>query len=435
MGQEEARAAADAAARKYRNLRRRKWLATALLVVAGAVFIATAVLGAHAGYGVVGLVRAMAEAALIGGLADWYAVVALFRHPLGVPLPHTAIVPRKQDAIGRNLADFICDHFLASEQIIGRIRAADPALKLAAYLSTPRSAAKFADVAATLASNLVGLLDNAALQDLVWRTARKQLAVLDVAGLLAQLLDALTHDGRHRDAVNSLLDTISEYVDQPEVRSLLAKKIAAELWAVVRFVKLDRMVADNLADKVATAIRELIHAMAENPNHPLRQRFDDQIPHFIDRLRTDESLRGEVRAFYEGLLANRELAGYTKHLYHATVARIRRDLASPDSAIHRQVANGSMALGRELEQRPALRTWFNDWLVTTLTPLADRYRETFRAYVAGRVHAWGTDELTRRLELGIGSDLQWIRYNGTAVGAAIGAALYGLIWAVHLLTG
>ncbi|MGH8118058.1 MAG: DUF445 domain-containing protein [Rhodanobacteraceae bacterium] len=427
------RPASGAKAEKRAALRRRKRWAVALLGVAAAAFCATAVLDREHGFGVVGLVRAMAEAALVGGLADWYAVVALFRHPLGLPLPHTAIIPRKKQAIGHSLADFIREHFLRPQYIAERVRAIDPADRLAAYMSTPESAEQLADVSIEVASHLVDVLDNKDLQHFVWRTARMKLADMDAPGLLAQVLDLLTRDGRHREAVDSLLADVAGYVQRPDVRAMLSARIADELWAIMRWVKLDKVVADKVADKVSAATAQLIEEMANDIDHPLRRRFDRQLPLFIDRLRTDADLRGKVDAFRDAVIANRELADYTGELYRSTLAWIRRDLADPASRIHHRVVDATQAMGRHLKATASLDAWFNAWLATTTATLIDRYGDNISAYIEARVDAWTTAEVTEELELSIGGDLQWIRYNGTAVGALIGVLLYGLAWAIHLV--
>lgn len=425
----------DRSAHKRKLLRKRQWYADGLLCVAALVFLAAIVVGRHPGHGWTEPARAVAEAALIGGLADWFAIDALFRHPLGLRIWHTAIIPRKKDAIGASLADFICDHFLDGEHITERISAIDPARKLAQYLSSPESVHGLANVATELASRLVGLLDSRELQAFVWQSTRQKFATVDAPALLAQLLDGLTRDGRHREAVDSLLNDLAGYVRQPDVREMLSGKIAEELWAIVRWVNLDKVVADNLAEKVSAATRQLIRDMAWDAHHPLREQFDRKLPEFIDRLRTDETLRQKVGDFRDRLLANHELSDYVGNLCTAALAWIRTDIANPESVVRRQIANASMALGSELERRKDLRAWFNQWLLAELAPLADRYRDTVRAYIVARVEAWSADELTDQLELHIGSELQWIRYNGTLVGAMIGALLYWLALAVRLWAG
>lgn len=429
------RSAAGARAARRASLRRRKGWAAALLGLAAVVFCITAVLDHNHGFGAIGLVRAMAEAALVGGLADWYAVVALFRHPLRIPLPHTAIIPHKKRAIGRSLAEFIREHFLHRDYIVARLEAIKPADRMAEYMATPESAGRLADVSVEIAARVVDVLDNEDLQDFVWRTTRARLAGMDAAGLLAQLLDLLTREGRHREAVDSLLADVAGYVQKPDVRAMLSAKIAEELWAVVRWAKLDRVIADKVAERVSSATAQLIEEMAADSEHPLRKRFDRQLPRFIDRLRTDAGLRRKVEAFRDAVIANRQLADYTRQLCRDTLDWMRRDLADPASTIRRQVVNASQALGRHLKTTPTLNAWFNAWIAGTAANLIDRYGSNISAYIEARVEAWSTEEVTEELELSIGADLQWIRYNGTAVGALIGAVLYAAAWAIHLVAG
>jgi uncharacterized membrane-anchored protein YjiN (DUF445 family) len=287
-------------------------------------------------------------------------------------------------------------------------------------------------VASTFALRIIDVLDGDALRHALWRMTRSKLARLDLADILARLLEALSRDGGHREAVDSLLDDVADYVNRPDVRDLLAQKIADELWSVVRWINLEKMLADKLASKVATATRQLIRDMARDGSHPLRQRFDERIPEFIDRLRTDPALRAKVQGFRDQLIGNREVIEVTRELYQGALDWLRRDLAAPESRFRPRLATASMALGRQLAANAGIKAQFNQWLADTIAPLASTYRDDIRDFIVARVQAWSADELTEQLELAIGADLQWIRYNGTAVGAIIGALLYAVAWLMHL---
>lgn len=427
---------ADPRWRRQQELRRKKAVAAGLLLLACLVFLGATLLDPHHRHWPLGLLAASAEAAMVGGLADWFAVVALFRAPLGQRwIPHTAIVPRNKDKIGASLADFICDHFLGKAQIMEKIRQYDPAGRLAGHLTRPESARKLADFVLKLSPRLVDALDSAELRDFVRGAARERLARTDFSNLLARLLSMSTRDGRHQELVDGLLADVADFVDRPDVQQMLAGKIAEELWAVARWLNLDEAIARNIARKVATGTRELLRELADDREHELRQRFDRRLPEYIERLRTDPALRQRVDRFRDGVLAHRELGDYVEDTWRRVMAWLREDMASPSSAIHRRVQQAALEFGARLDASGELKAWINDWLMATLDPLADEYRGRIRQFIVDRVRAWSAEELTDQLELSLGRDLQYIRYNGTLVGALIGALLYGLMQLIGALAG
>lgn len=434
MNQANPPAATEARIDKQKDLGRKKATAVALLIVACAVFVAvTLVDPQHAHWGTA-LAAAASEAAMVGGLADWFAVVALFRAPLGQRwIPHTAIIPRNKDKIGRSLADFICDHFLGKAQILDKIRQYDPAARLARGLADPVSARKVADFVVKLSPRFVDMLDSDELQDFVSEAARKKLAEVDMSNLLAQLLDVLTRDGRHHEVVDSLLYEVAEYFERDEVRDMLADKIGKELWKMARWLHVDKPFAETLANRMVQGTRQLLRDMAENREHELRERFERQIPVYIERLQSDPALRDKIHALRDQVLANQELPRYVRDLWQSAMAWLREDLGRSSSTIHRHVRRAAMGLGARLQANEEMKGWFNDWVMGTVDPLADEYREKIRQFIVDRVEAWSAEELTDQLELSLGRDLQYIRYNGTLVGALIGALLYGMVLAIRTL--
>src|SRR5699024_5003436 len=248
--------------------RKKKATAVALLILACAAFIAVTLIDPHHTHWGTGLAAAAAEAAMVGGLADWFAVVALFRAPLGQRwIPHTAIIPRNKDKIGRSLADFICDHFLGKAQILAKVRQYDPAERLARSLADPVSARKLADFVVKGSPRFVVMLDSKELQQFVSDATRRKLADMDVSKLLSQLLGTLTKDGRHHEVVDSLLYDIADYFDRDEVRQMLAAKIADELWEIAKLLHVDKRFAEPLARKMTRGAQELLHEMARNREH------------------------------------------------------------------------------------------------------------------------------------------------------------------------
>ncbi|WP_114088355.1 DUF445 domain-containing protein [Thalassospira profundimaris] len=382
----------------------------------------------------VGLFVAMAEAAMIGGLADWFAIVALFRHPLGLKIPHTAIIPRSKDKIARNLADFICDHFLGKDHVLEKIREFDPADRLAKYCANPQTSAQMADLVVKFAPRLMYLLDSAELQEFVRTTTREKLREADVGKLSARFITILTQDGRHHEMVDSLLNDIADFTNSDETRNMLADKIAGELWSVLRWVNLDKAVADNITEKVAVGLRELIQDLADNKDHELRLKFENKIPVFIDRLQTDPVLRARLDQFRDRMLDNQELSDYIAHIWRKTLNWLRSDLANPQSEIRRAIIGASQNIGTKLDADPDMKNWLNLWVLETVDPYIGEYREKIRHFIKERVQAWSADELTAQLELAMGSDLQSIRLNGTLVGALIGGVLFATMQFIGWLT-
>jgi len=429
-------AAAEDRVSRLRRLARKKRQATLSLLGACAVFVLMTVLDPHHQNAWIGALAAMAEAAMVGGLADWFAVTALFRHPLGLRwLPHTAIIPRNKDRIGASLADFICDHFLGKEQVLERLHAFDPAQRLVQALSRPDSAARLADFVVLHAPRLVALLDSDELQAFVRASAKEKLSELDVSDLLARLLTVLTRDGRHQEAMDRLLRDVADIPGAPAARGVLAEKIAQELWAVMRWVRLDKPVAENIADKVAASMRQMFLDMARDKNHELRVKLERNIPRLIVRLRTDPDLRARIDQFRDRVLENHELSQYIQVLWRGALDWLRADLTREGSQVRAALYRASLTLGQRIDQQPEMKAWFNDWVTETVEPLVEAYREKIRRFIVARVQAWSAEELTRQLELNMGSDLQSIRLSGTFVGALIGGLLYGVMRLIASVAG
>ncbi len=277
------------------------------------------------------------------------------------------------------------------------------------------------------------MLDSEELQEFVRTATKEKLGGMDVARLLADLLTTLTKDGRHNEVVDSLLNEVAVLANDPDTRRMLAEKIKPELWTIARWAHVDSPIAENIAEKVAAGFRSLIQEVAEDKRHELRVSFEQKIPAFINRLKSDEQLRGRIAAFRDSILGNRELSDYIQEMWASAMSWLRADLGSPTSSIRGSVLRASTSLGSKLEADPELKAWFNGWILDTVEPLVDEYREKIRGFIIGRVKAWSADELTMQLELSMGSDLQFIRISGTVVGAIIGGLLFGLMHLVRLI--
>ena len=409
-------------------LARRKRVAVAMLAAAAVLFVAATWMEVRHPHWAFGLLVAMAEAAMIGGLADWFAVVALFRHPLGQRwIPHTAIIPNRKDALGRALADFICNHFLEPGEVMRKLDEFDPASRLAVALSRPENAARVGRLVVDLSPHLLALLDSERLHAFLERLTREQLRRMDVAALAGQVLEVMTHQRRHQALLDSVLRDIAGVLADPGTQETVAARIAPQLWSVLRLTGLDEPVARRLAERVVAGVGDLVDEMASEPDHELRLRFDHYAADFIARLRSDPALQRKVGEMRDRLLDDPALPRYVRGLWDDVLAWLRQDLLREDSEIAARAGRVAMVLGERLSADASMRDWLNGWLRATVEPMVDRYRGSIRDFIVERVGRWDTRELVDELELSVGSDLQYIRYNGTAIGALIGGVLFGIV--------
>ncbi|MDQ2928890.1 MAG: DUF445 domain-containing protein [Pseudomonadota bacterium] len=406
---------------RTRDLTRMKRIALALLGAAALVYAAAVALqGRHPAWG---YVAAFAEAAMVGAVADWFAVVALFRHPLGLPIPHTAIIPSNKDRIGENLATFICANFLSTEQVLAKLRELDPAARLAAWLAEPRHAASLAEHLSSALAYALGVLDDDRVRTFFRSTVVARLEQVDVTRLAGQLLDVLTAQHRHQQLLDGLLQQLARMLDDETLKAQVAEVIAAEV-KYLRFVGLDNVAGRYATEKMVAGVVRLVGEMGADPNHPLRSRFDGFAASFIERLKDDPELRSKGEAIKQELLAHPALSTYLHGLWSETIAWVQGDLAQPGSTIREQAMLGTRSLGEKLLADSAMRNWINEQIRSAAPRWIERYREDIRGYIVARVSSWNAAEMTRELEANIGRDLQFIRINGTLVGGLVGLAIY-----------
>jgi uncharacterized membrane-anchored protein YjiN (DUF445 family) len=404
-----------------RRLARMKRVALGLLCGAAVVYaLATAMGGRHPAWG---YVAAFAEAAMVGAIADWFAVVALFRHPLGLPIPHTAIIPENKARIGANLAGFICNNFLSTPQVLAKLEQFDPAGRLALWLAQPAHADRLGGIGVSAARYALGAFDDQRVRVFLGDAARAGLARLDFSQLAGQALDALTEGNRHQALLDDVLHQVAHWIDGEMVQERITEAIAREIKAL-RYVGLDQVAAKIATGKIVAAVARTIGELAAEPEHPLRQRFDAATRQLIERLQDDPQFRARGERIRSELLAHPALGRYLHGLWDELLAWLRDDLSQGDSAIGRRIADMAAALGAHLLADEPMRRWINEQ-VTAAAPVAiERYREDIRRYIEERVAQWNTEEMTRELERNIGRDLQFIRVNGTLVGGLVGLGIH-----------
>lgn len=398
-----------------------KQIALGLLAAAVLLYaIATALEPRHAAFA---YVAAFAEAAMVGAVADWFAVVALFRHPLGLPIPHTAIIPANKERIGENLARFICDNFLGNAQVLGKLAAFDPAARLAAWLADPVHAAQVGQHLANAARYGLRSLDDVRVRDFIRSTVLDRLQAVDVAPLAGRMLDALTENRRHQELLDEVLRQVAVLLHDERVQAKIAELVAAEV-KLLRYVGLDTVAADFAAGKIVAGVSRTIGDMGQDPTHPLRVRFDAYVDGFIDRLKHDPAFALKGETIRSELLAHPALAGYLHGLWSELLGWLHADLGRDDSSIRARVAASAQTLGETLRGDASMQEWINGQITAAAPEWIDRYREQIRRYIVARVQQWNTYELTQELERNIGRDLQFVRINGTLVGGLVGLAIH-----------
>jgi uncharacterized membrane-anchored protein YjiN (DUF445 family) len=403
------------------DLARMKLIALGLLMTAGVLYLVAVLLGArHPAWA---YVAAFSEAAMVGAIADWFAVVALFRHPLGLPIPHTAIIPSNKNRIGANLATFICANFLGTEAVLDKIKRFGAATRLANWLADAQHAEQAAIHLGAALRYALGAFDDRRVRRFIRTTLIDQLDKADIARLASSLLAALTTDGRHQALLDALLRKLATVLDDETLKAKIAEVIAAEV-KYLRLVGLDNVAGRYATSKIVAGVIRLVGEMADHPEHPLRLEFDGFVASFIERLKDDPALRTRWQVLQRELLASPALSRALHGLWHDLVHWIRSDLTAADSVLLQRTITGIRRVGHKLQTDPQMQAWLEEQLLAAAPRWIERYREDIRLYIIARVSDWNTGEMTRELERNIGRDLQFIRINGTLVGGLVGLVIF-----------
>ncbi|HEY8526266.1 MAG TPA: DUF445 domain-containing protein [Acidimicrobiales bacterium] len=399
---------------RLRTMRRR---ATGMLGAVAAAFLALELSGAD-GTGV-GYLRAAIEASMVGALADWFAVVALFRHPLGLPIPHTAIIPERKDQFGEVLGEFVQSSFLTPENVVERVRAARVADRLAGWLSTPAHAERLAGHLADAAVTVADVLRDEEVQRAIEDAIRHRVEATPLAPAAGRALGLVTEGGRHQQLVDAVLRGVDRYL-QDHQASLRARFAAETPWW------LPESVEERLFLRLIDGARRFVHDAAANPHHELRREADARVRRLVDELQTSEEMRARGEELKAELLAHPELRTWAAGVWQDVKAGLRAQSADPGSELRRRLAEGVQALGQRLRDDPALAERTEKAIEAGARYVSERYDEEVAAMVSNTIARWDGRETADRLELLLGPDLQFIRINGTVVGGLAGLAIHAL---------
>lgn len=405
---------------KARELRRVKAAATGLLVFTAALFV----LARHyePQHWAWGYVAAFAAAATVGGLADWYAIVALFRRPLGLPIPHTAIVPRNHHRIAETLGEFIETNFLAREPVEARLREVDFAALVSEWLSDRERSAALAGFVMCLVPQALTSIDQSGLKGFLGRRVMAELERIELAPLAAGLLSAVTEKNRHQRLLDELLGALEKVLSNEETLAALREKIRQELPALFNLYRADAY----LLRKIVASTTAFIQEARADASHPLRREFDNFVSGFIERLRHSPSFARRAESLKRDMLARPEIAAVAEGAWESLRSFLEQDARASDSQVRRQLEAMLVDVGSQLAREPAIRAEINRGMVQVLSEFVESQKSGVGRFIADQVKSWDIDMLIGRIELTVGRDLQYIRFNGAMIGGLAGLALHVL---------
>jgi len=397
-----------------RALRRNRLIATALLGAMAVLFIATT-LPSQPGFWIL-LVRATAEAALVGGLADWFAVTALFRKPLGLPIPHTAILPKNKYRIGEGLAIFIERNFLTPEIVKAKLRTIDPTRLIADWLSAPANADAVARRLVRLLPHLISAVDDRNFREFVGEWLGRHLAEIELAPLLGRAVAVLTANGFHEILLDRLLDFGGQFLEEREEQLFAAAGAQRRRWWIPKTVN------RQIAKAITAGVKELLSKLRE-PGAPARRNLLEKLERLAAELTTSPVYRTRVEQAKLRLLEDEVIKAWLGSIWSDAKQVLLTDLASPQSRAHQALAAAILSLGRHLLADGAMRKRV-DRTIEAMALEAVPWRAGLAQFIIDVVRQWDTASFTSRLELVVGGDLQYIRITGTLVGGFVGCLLY-----------
>jgi len=396
-----------------------KVVATGLLVVMAAVFAAARAFQPH--YPWLGFVKAFAEAAMVGGLADWFAVTALFRHPLGLPIPHTAIIPRNKDRIGEALARFIQENFLIPGVVARRMQKLDVAGAAGRFLQTPEGqGTRIRAGASRLLADIFESLDDERLGGIVKSAISTRLRKSEISPLLGHALASAINEDRHVPMLEATIRWTARALEanEPLIRDLVHKKAN---WAL-KLAGLDA----KLADAIIKGLRKLTVEMSTDPAHPVRIKAEEALAQLANDLQTRPETRERVEAIKAQLLDNQSVSLWLDTLWQKGREAIVKAARNPDAVLAGKLGEVLQSMGATLEKDARIRGAINQFARRAVVGMAASYGSSIVTLVSETIRGWDAQTVTNRLESAVGRDLQYIRINGTLVGGLVGVALYAL---------
>jgi len=387
-----------------------KLVAAGFLVVATGVYVLARVVGA-------GYVAAAAEAGMVGGLADWFAVTALFRRPLGLPIPHTAIIPTKKDALGESLGDFVGENFLSADVVRERLRAVGIGSRLGGWLAEPANTDKVTEQAAAALRGVLTVLRDSDVQAVVSEAITRRADAQEVAPGLGKMLEGIVADGGHRRVVDLVCVRAHDWLVEHGASVMDAVQGGAPGWT-------PRFVDRRIGERVYKELLRFVTEMRDSPEHPARGAVDRFLGDFATELQSDPDTRARVERLKKDLLARGEVQELIESVWGSVRAMMVAAAEDERSELRLRTRTSLLTLGSRLSDDERMREKVDSWLEDAATYVVTTYRDEITSLISETVAGWDADQTSRKIEAHVGRDLQFIRINGTVVGALAGLLIY-----------
>ncbi len=404
---------------KRRALRKMKLVALSFLLGATVVFLLTSWAQSAGWPGWVGYVRAAAEAGMVGALADWFAVTALFRHPLGLKIPHTAIIPNKKDALGNSLGDFVGSNFLSEEVVRDKLKRVEIAKRLGGWLAQEENAERVTSELATVVRAAVKVLRDEDVQAIMEQAVARRIIDKPWGPPLGKILQGVFADGAHHKLVDLMCDRAYEWVRDNHTTMLRVVSDRAPSWS-------PKFVDEMLADKVYGEVLSFAWAVKTDVNHPMRLALDKFLGEFAQDLQTDPDVMARAEQVKGQIVHHEEVQRLIGSAWSTAKEMLLTAAEDPSSELRRRVRLGLTSLGSRLVSDDQLRSKADGWVEGAAAYLVKNYSREITTIITDTVERWDAEETSRKIELQVGRDLQFIRINGTVVGALAGLVIYAV---------
>lgn len=407
--------------KKLVELTRTKRLATGVLLLCFLFMVVTRLLEVR--YPSLAYLSAFAEAATIGGLADWYAVVALFKHPMNLPIPHTAIIQNNQHRIGNNLGRFIESNFLSRETVEEKLRQVDFAGEMSNWLANETRSRQLAKFVARLIPQILETIDHSGMRTFAVNRITNQIEKTEVAPIAGKLLDSFVKDGRHNKLMDDLISALHRFISDERALETIRLKVHDELPSLFNVFRADAIILR----RIVKAGGALLEEVKNDPEHELRDEFEKFLKDYVRRIKRSKRFAKRAEAMKHDILARPEFADIADRLWSSLRTYLERDIHETDSATVRRLSELFADIGKNLAHEKVLRADMNAELTRILSNLVEQQKGSVSKFVADQVKGWDFAQLTLLIEANIGKDLQYIRFNGMIIGGIAGVTLHAIV--------